>query len=215
MAVFRRHLLAQTFGRAVLPIPVLVVTFLGARRPGIPASSRSSFPVKNYNRRRERSRSGEEFGIGGGVWGRERRKRREREKGRGREEERDRERERGKGEQRAEQRVATGIDNATGYAREAPKLFRSFPRVNWRRVMQTNRLISRHSRYSANSPVNYYVIVTWLLVPSGRGGFIVLPPTFVALRRDRDFRSNIVFRLRGLTLISQASSRRNQVFTLK
>ena len=121
---------------------------------------------------------------------------RERRKQRGDERGRERGGERGKGEQRAEQRVVTGIDNATGYAGEAPKLFRSFPRVNWRRVMQTNRLISRHS---ANSPVNYYVIVTWLLVPSVPGEVLSCCPNIHRLIETFS-PSRIVFRFKGFKI---------------
>lgn len=64
MAVFRRHLLAQTFRRAVLSIPVLVVPLLGARRPEIPKHEYASRTVKNYNRRPRRERSA---GRGNGL----------------------------------------------------------------------------------------------------------------------------------------------------
>ena len=44
VAVFSRHLLAQTLGRPVLPVPVLVVLLLGAGGPGIPENSRVCVP---------------------------------------------------------------------------------------------------------------------------------------------------------------------------
>lgn len=133
VAVFRRHLLTQTFGRSVLPIPVLVVPLVGARRPGIPTCSRSSSPWKIT------IVAARDPGPGETAWKRIRGARKRRKKGR----------KRGRKEKEGEwQRVVPGIDNATGYAGEAPKLFRSFPRVNWRHVMRTDRLIPSYSRHA-------------------------------------------------------------------
>ena len=80
MAVFRRHLLAQTLRRAVLSIPVLVVPLLGARRPEIPKREYASRTVKNYNRRRRERSAGRGNGLEKNSVGQEKDEGRERER---------------------------------------------------------------------------------------------------------------------------------------
>lgn len=53
VAVFPRHLLAQTLGRPVFSVPVLVVVLLGARGPGIPWNSRVRVPRERLQSYRE------------------------------------------------------------------------------------------------------------------------------------------------------------------